>query len=411
MKQFAFYSIVILILSACNGTNSANSEPLQKDSVDAQLIDTTSDEGFIQSICDFRKQKEYTTAGFEISGTTLLSGPGGFKIYNFMESFDDYNLNTQYAITLNQFDSKTAIQSGKEVFIQLEDLLNKSQISYTLYEGNFEKTLDLKRDGSLDYILKDERIFRDNTFASERVYIYDGLNALLSTEIKATSDFTEGEDGLSGIKEKLEIKEQKKRYPLLTVHHESIINYENSKGGMEETTLKFRQSWQWTPTRSEWEPGEWLTGLICDYSACQELVSSLTEKQTKLSSEYEGFAIVEECFKGQPDFFQLSLYEDDFSSYYVTKDNADDVGSTVVLHAIIQGTSTLILYTGRVEKFTANITGTPHFTLDLQKHIITKEISAYDQEIEAHRYNDENAVYYYTRNAGYYPYIECASAE
>lgn len=411
MNKFPFCFVILIILSACSGTDSVNPEPPLKDSVNAQLVDTSSDESFIISICDFRKKTESLTPGFEISGTTLLSGPGGFKIYNFTESYDDYNLNTKYVITLNQFDPITDIQSGKDVFTQLTELLTKNDLPFALYEGNFETTLDLQLDGSEDYILKDERMFRDNTYASSRIYIYDGLTALIPTSIQTKSDFTDTEIGLNGIRESLEIKEQKKKYPKIFIKHEGIVDYENSSGGMDQFVLKYTLSWQWTPTRSEWEPGEWITGLTCDYSTCQDNISSLNEKQTKLSSEYEGFAIVEECFKGQPDFFQLGLYEDDFSSYYVTKDNADDVGSTVVLHVVASGPSTLIVFTARVEKFEANLTGTPHLTLEMGKHTITKEISAYDQEIEAHRYNDENAVYYYTRNAGDYPYIECATSE
>lgn len=411
MKQFAFCLIVILILNACNGTNSASIAPLQTDTLATQPIDTSSDESFIASICNFRKKKEVLTPGFEISGNTLLSGPGGFKIYNFTESSDDYNLNTKYAITLNQFDPITDIQSGKDVFTQLTELLTENELPFALYEGNFEPTLDLQLDGSEDYILKDERLFRDNSFASSQVYIYDGLTGLIPTAIKAKSDFTENEEGLVGIHETLEVKEQKKKYPKIFIHHESSVSYENATGGMDDFILKYKLSWQWTPERSEWEPGEWITGLICDYSTCQEYVTSLTEKQTKLSSEYEGFAIVEECFKGQPDFFQLSLYEDDFSSYYMTKDNTDDIGSTAILRVLASGSSTLIIFTARVEKFEANLNGAPHLTLEIGKHIITKEVSAYDQEIEVHRYNDEDALYYYTRNPGDYPYIECASAE
>lgn len=408
MKKIIIYSLFCVIIIACGSNGSTvNTEVNQKDSVANSQIDTTSAESFIQSIVNFRKEKEATTPGFEINGELVLTGSEGFKIFNFKEGYDDNNLNVNYAITLNQFDAKTDIQSGNDVYTELTNLLTENNLPFALYEGNFEATADLQLDGAADYILKDERNFRDNIFAATQIYLYDGMNALLSTQIKATKDYTEGENGIVGIKEEIEIKEQKKKYPKIFVHHESSMPYENVNGGMNETHLKYKQSWQWTPTKSEWEPGQWLTGIICDYTSCKNQVASLTEKLTQLSSEYEGFAIVEECYKGQPNFFQLAEYKDEYSHYYALRDNDDDVGTTILIHIAVDEPSTLVLFTARSEKLMANLAGDPEIFLPLQKLTLTNEISAYDQEIIARRYEGSDAVSYYTRNPGEYTFIAC----
>lgn len=380
-------------------------------------IDIKTTDGFIESVQKYllasSDMKDYS--GYEVNGKLVFDNNAGFKIFSFTQTFDEYKYNTAFSIVLNAVGAGHDIANSSNVLSLVDELLKPSGLTYALYVGEFVPSLDFQQDGSTDFILEDEHLYRDNFVSHKQVVLYNGKNELFSTQIIAASDYTqtfieEGTEGLSGIKSEMTITSG--NLPEILVRKQENVTVGNSAGDNMGIPLDYTLSWQWHNAKNP-EESEWKTAVKVNYEKSIDLMSSLTKKRTKLTEaidEEYGYAVVENCQNGGTDFLFFEKYQEGNNMYYIKQDNYDDVGSYIAFSATDRGNESMVVILARVEKFDWNKTGHPEISgAETTKLFIRKFLSTYDLQVELIKFeiDDTGFEFVYTFEPESYTYIEC----
>ncbi|MBK7129996.1 MAG: hypothetical protein IPM74_17645 [Crocinitomicaceae bacterium] len=393
--------IGVVFFSCAGQSETSNSQPSDTTQVITDAPDTSSHEAFIESVKKFRMASEQNSPGFEVSGNLFFEGSAGFKIYNFQESFDDYQLNIMFSIVLNGNTDFQNIQAGNDVFTQVPEWLNKNQIQATIYEGNFSTSYDFQKDNSKDFLLSSEKSFRDRIIASKKIVLFDGLNGLKNTEIMANSDYAMNDGVLDGHKEDFTFVEGGKKPATIYLDHAQTGNLGGEGTNRE---IHYQLVWQWQNLKENLGDSYWETGFRCTYESCIEQLEFFKTKRCQLSEGTDGYFMKENCQNGGADYFQLVDHNYLLTSCIRKDDNNDDIGSDYLV-TIFQDYTKYTLFFVRSEKVDLNVNGYRDVLNEFTPYYIT--VYEEDSGIEKHETADGFGSATYTRFCESYNLMPC----
>jgi len=399
MKRILFFLVPAIFIASCSGS-SESSIAEKVDTSRVMTFDTSSADAFINSFNENRKATHQTD--FEITGNCILEN-GFFRIINFVETIGNYSY--EYCIVMNPLEKVLLENPDKDTYIEVQQILIDNKLNVSLYQGDLAPIYyDLKGDGSEDYQLTLDESYQTDFHITQTIIIYDGKNDLERTEIIARNIFVGGEsDDFNGFQENFEFKQTGKKLPKIILTHKEhgykpTETYQEGIGNFE-----YKLTWQWSEN-SDWGAAEWITTFEGNYIFCKELIAEFMQPRYVLSDEYEGYAIVENCQNGGPNFFALSDYSDEYgNSYFILDDNEDDIG-TDVLVTIFEQENQFTLVFGRFEKMEANDKGFRHISNTYTNRYISKRGTA---DLENHWGDGVGEGYLFTIDKDKYTYVSC----
>lgn len=399
MKRILFFLVPAIFVASCSG-NSESSIVEKVDTSRVMTFDTSSADAFINSFIENRKAAHLTD--FEITGNCILEN-GFFRIVNFVETIGNYSY--EYCIVMNPKEKVLLENPDKDTYIEVQQILIDNNFNVSLYQGNLAPIYyDLKGDGSEDYQLSLDEGYHTDFNVTQTIVVYDGNNGLEKTEIIAHTMCSAGEaDDFYGIQENFEFKQTGNKLPKIILTHKEhgykpTETYQEGIGNFE-----YKLTWQWAKN-SPWGEPEWNTTFEGNYIFCKELVAEFMQPRYVLSDEYEGYAVLENCQNGGPNFFALSDYSDEYgNSYFILDDNEDDIGTNVLIAIMEQETQYTLVF-GRYEKFEANVTGFRHIDEVYTNRYISKRGTG---DLENHWGDGVGEGYLFTIDKDKYTYVSC----
>ncbi|MBK7128189.1 MAG: hypothetical protein IPM74_12825 [Crocinitomicaceae bacterium] len=406
MKRTLLFFFPVAIITACSGSSESgvgSSESDVSGNADTTQVftyDTSSAEAFISTFNESRISMY--PSDFEISGECILEN-GFFRIINFSETMGNYS--SEYCIVMNPLEKIITENTDNETFNEVQQIITNNNFTMNLYQGNLAPIYyDLKGDGSEDFQLTMDESYRTDFHITHTIVLYDGNNGLEKTAITARTNCVAGElDDFSGIMENFEFKKKGKNLPQIILTHKEHDfkpdpSYQTGIGNFEYTL-----TWQWS-LDSDWGAPEWETSFKGNYENCKSAIDEFSKPRFRLSEEYEGYAILENCHAGGPEHFVLYPFSDDYgSNYYIPGDNTGGIGNNVLLCIFEQETQYTLVF-GYSEKFEANTSGDRYLGNDTYIRFISKRG---ESDIESHWGISPGTNSFYTVDTSKYPLAEC----
>ncbi|NUM51495.1 MAG: hypothetical protein HUU48_10300 [Flavobacteriales bacterium] len=399
-KNFAYVCFTVCILSfACNSSSEPNTANIIEN---RNTVNTP--QQFLEWVKKERTEVEKNTSGFEIEGEIFfINSDSSLVIYNFIETFDEWQLNCKYSICMG-YEELVENISENEKYSALYNNIREQGLNTTFFKGNFSHACDFLLDHSNDFLLTNEKFKGMETFTNEQIILYDGKNTLYPTQIKSQSNFhTENETTIPYVKEELKFIEKEGSPPTIFLSHNSRSIYTETflddKYNEVKINLSYQLTWRWSKENMVWE-----TGLICTIPG-NEKFEVYSSKYTQLNESEEGYFVQENCQNGGVNFFQLKKYKTDLSDYYMITDNEDDVAYYAVLKLVnINDNNQLLLVArGGESALESNRSGYPEIGFPLLKWFIHREIDEDNRDI--FKITGINALY--TDNPEKYKYNAC----